>query len=237
MLNARNVKEIQFVNGLKPGQLTAALDGEPVGTVIYNAGMPRRETPHERRHSRRAACRLTLMRESLMDKKRSSPRPKLRSGRSCPMLNVIQIGGLSIMDRGQSAVLPLLDEIVANQERHTQVIGVGPGRAGPAHPVGRPRPRPADRRAGDAGGQVVGPERLHGVLPAGEPRLCLSGGAVHRAIAAGHAGGGARRGVQRHSALRSMGAPAGRRASCRRMAATLDRISWARCSARAPSSC
>jgi molybdenum storage protein len=37
MLSARNVREIQFVNGLKPGQLTAALDGEPVGTVIFNA--------------------------------------------------------------------------------------------------------------------------------------------------------------------------------------------------------
>jgi molybdenum storage protein len=37
MLKARNIHEIQFVNGLKPGQLTAALDGEPVGTVIYNA--------------------------------------------------------------------------------------------------------------------------------------------------------------------------------------------------------
>jgi len=36
MLNARHVKEIQFVNGLKPGQLTSALDGDPVGTVIYN---------------------------------------------------------------------------------------------------------------------------------------------------------------------------------------------------------
>src|SRR3954466_15422239 len=36
MLTARNVREIQFVNGMKPGQLTAALDGEPVGTVIYN---------------------------------------------------------------------------------------------------------------------------------------------------------------------------------------------------------
>src|SRR6266446_3009488 len=35
MLNARHIREIQFVNGLKPGQLTAALDGEPVGTVIY----------------------------------------------------------------------------------------------------------------------------------------------------------------------------------------------------------
>jgi molybdenum storage protein len=36
MLHARQVREIQFVNGLKPGQLTAALDGEPVGTIIYH---------------------------------------------------------------------------------------------------------------------------------------------------------------------------------------------------------
>ena len=33
-----HIKEIQFVNGLKPGQLTAALDGEPVGTIIYQDG-------------------------------------------------------------------------------------------------------------------------------------------------------------------------------------------------------
>src|SRR5213080_2390360 len=39
MLNARHVREIQFVNGLRPGQLTAALDGEPVGTVIYREDM------------------------------------------------------------------------------------------------------------------------------------------------------------------------------------------------------
>jgi molybdenum storage protein len=37
MLTARQIQEIQFVNGLKAGQLTAALDGEPVGTIIYNA--------------------------------------------------------------------------------------------------------------------------------------------------------------------------------------------------------
>ena len=36
MANARSIREIQFVNGLKPGQLSAALNGEPVGTVIYN---------------------------------------------------------------------------------------------------------------------------------------------------------------------------------------------------------
>jgi molybdenum storage protein len=41
MLTARYIHEIQFVNGLKPGQLTAALDGEPVGTIIYNAEFSR----------------------------------------------------------------------------------------------------------------------------------------------------------------------------------------------------
>src|SRR5213082_1522963 len=66
------------------------------------------------------------MRESLIDKKliagtESAVRAIL------PALNVVQIGGLSIMDRGHSAVLPLLDEIVANQGDHTQVVGVGPG--------------------------------------------------------------------------------------------------------------
>src|SRR5215470_10866228 len=44
-----------------------------------------------------------------------------------PNLNVIQIGGLSIMDRGHKAVLPLLDEIVSNQQHYAQIIGVGPG--------------------------------------------------------------------------------------------------------------
>jgi molybdenum storage protein len=43
MSNARHVKEIQFVNGLKPGQLTAALNGEPVGSVIYREPTTRPE--------------------------------------------------------------------------------------------------------------------------------------------------------------------------------------------------
>jgi molybdenum storage protein len=67
-----------------------------------------------------------LMRESLVDKNVvSSTEAPIRA--ILPKLNVVQIGGLSIMDRGKSAVLPLLDEIVANQARHMQVVGVGPG--------------------------------------------------------------------------------------------------------------
>jgi molybdenum storage protein len=67
-----------------------------------------------------------LMRESLMDK-RVIARTEATVRAILPRLNVIQIGGLSIMDRGQSAVMPLLNEIVANQAEHTQVVGVGPG--------------------------------------------------------------------------------------------------------------
>lgn len=67
-----------------------------------------------------------FMRESLMDKTLiAATESPVRA--ILPNLNVIQIGGLSIMDRGQSAVLPLLEEIVANQQSHTQVVGVGPG--------------------------------------------------------------------------------------------------------------
>jgi molybdenum storage protein len=67
-----------------------------------------------------------LMRESLVDKQViAGTEAPVRA--ILPSLNVIQIGGLSIMDRGHAAVLPLLDEIVANQDAHTQVVGVGPG--------------------------------------------------------------------------------------------------------------
>jgi len=44
MSNAQHVREIQFVNGLKPGQLTAALEGGPIGTVIYRED---KESIHE----------------------------------------------------------------------------------------------------------------------------------------------------------------------------------------------
>jgi molybdenum storage protein len=66
-----------------------------------------------------------LIGESLMDKGliagTESPVRKI-----LPDLNVIQIGG-KIMDCGPTVILPLIDEVVANRENHTQVIGVGSG--------------------------------------------------------------------------------------------------------------
>jgi molybdenum storage protein len=66
------------------------------------------------------------MRESLVDKNVIA-RTEASVSAILPDVNVIQIGGHSIMDRGRSALLPLLDEIVANQAEHRMIIGVGAG--------------------------------------------------------------------------------------------------------------
>src|SRR5438046_2540706 len=47
-----------------------------------------------------------------------------------PWVNVVKIGGQSIMDRGRSAVYPLVEEIVSNLERHKMIIGTGAGTRG-----------------------------------------------------------------------------------------------------------
>src|SRR5215468_12357758 len=44
-----------------------------------------------------------------------------------PWVNVVKIGGQSIMDRGREAVYPLVEEIVANLGRHKMILGTGAG--------------------------------------------------------------------------------------------------------------
>ena len=54
-----------------------------------------------------------------------------------PEANVVKIGGQSFIDRGRSAVFPLLDELVANLAQHKMIIGTGAGtRARHAYSVG-----------------------------------------------------------------------------------------------------
>ena len=54
-----------------------------------------------------------------------------------PDANVVKVGGQSLIDRGRSAVFPLMDEIVANLSRHKIIIGTGAGtRARHAYSVG-----------------------------------------------------------------------------------------------------
>lgn len=77
-------------------------------------------------HSSSQHVTSSLMRESLVDKNVMA-RTEAPVSAILPDVNVIQIGGRSIMDRGRSALLPLLDEIVANQAEHRMIIGVGAG--------------------------------------------------------------------------------------------------------------
>jgi len=54
-----------------------------------------------------------------------------------PTANVIKIGGQSFIDRGRSAVFPLIEEIKANLPNHKMIIGTGAGtRARHAYSVG-----------------------------------------------------------------------------------------------------
>jgi molybdenum storage protein len=54
-----------------------------------------------------------------------------------PDANVVKIGGRSIIDRGRTAVFPLMDEIVANLAQHMMIVGAGAGhRASHAYSVG-----------------------------------------------------------------------------------------------------
>ena len=54
-----------------------------------------------------------------------------------PEANVVKVGGQSFIDRGRSAVFPLIDEIVANLPDHKMIIGTGAGtRARHAYSVG-----------------------------------------------------------------------------------------------------
>ncbi len=48
-------------------------------------------------------------------------------GRILPQANVVKIGGQSMMDRGRSAMFPIVEEIVANLGRHQMILGTGAG--------------------------------------------------------------------------------------------------------------
>ena len=57
--------------------------------------------------------------------------------RLLPDANVVKVGGQSFIDRGRAAVFPLIEEIVANLDRHKMIIGTGAGtRARHAYSVG-----------------------------------------------------------------------------------------------------
>lgn len=68
-----------------------------------------------------------LMQRSLTDTQLQAAAAAAPAFRILPEVTVLKIGGQSVIDRGRSAVYPLLDEIVAARARHKLLIGTGAG--------------------------------------------------------------------------------------------------------------
>jgi len=68
-----------------------------------------------------------LMRESLVGSHIGAETRTDTEIRIMPTMNVVTIGGMSVFDRGKSALMPLLDAVVAARKHHPFVLGVGAG--------------------------------------------------------------------------------------------------------------
>ncbi|MBS0354477.1 MAG: uridine kinase [Proteobacteria bacterium] len=68
-----------------------------------------------------------LMQRSLTDPQLLAAAEQAPEFRILPDASVIKIGGQSVIDRGRSAVYPLVDEIVAARKAHKLLIGTGAG--------------------------------------------------------------------------------------------------------------
>jgi molybdenum storage protein len=68
-----------------------------------------------------------LMAESLMDRKLLESTETAQVFRPLPALNVIKLGGQSIIDRGRVVIEPLLAEIVAARKAHPLLVMTGGG--------------------------------------------------------------------------------------------------------------
>ena len=77
--------------------------------------------------TRRLHIDTPLMAESLMDKRLLGATETDTVFRALPDLNVIKLGGQSIIDRGRDVVLPLLEEIVAARAEHQLLVTTGGG--------------------------------------------------------------------------------------------------------------
>lgn len=77
--------------------------------------------------SKRLHIKSKLMGESLVGKSFISSLEYGEQFRALPEVNVLKIGGQSITDMGAKAVLPVLDEIVANAQKHKMILSTGGG--------------------------------------------------------------------------------------------------------------
>ena len=75
----------------------------------------------------RAHMKSPLMRESLVSKRVAEQTTAETEWKILPDVNVLYLGGQSIVDRGKSAVFPLLEAVVEARKQHKLILGVGSG--------------------------------------------------------------------------------------------------------------
>lgn len=75
----------------------------------------------------RAHMKSPLMRESLVSKRVAEQTVAETEWKILPDVNVLYLGGQSIVDRGKAAVLPLLKQVVESRKEHKLILGVGSG--------------------------------------------------------------------------------------------------------------
>ena len=80
-----------------------------------------------RDESGRLHIKTSLTAESLMDRSLQDSTETQAVFRPLPQLNVIKLGGQSIIDRGRDIVMPLVDEIVAVRADHDLLVTTGGG--------------------------------------------------------------------------------------------------------------
>jgi len=76
---------------------------------------------------KRAHIPSKLMRESLLNKQVMASTDSDTEVSILPDVNILVLGGQSILDRGKKAMAPLLEAIVKSRKKHKIVIGVGAG--------------------------------------------------------------------------------------------------------------
>lgn len=76
---------------------------------------------------RRAHIESPLMRESLVSKKVVATTTTEEELCILPDVNILSMGGQSLLDRGKAAIIPLINAIVECRKKHKLIVGVGGG--------------------------------------------------------------------------------------------------------------
>jgi hypothetical protein len=123
LASARCVRKVQVVNGLVSGNLPRAR--RRARRHHHHCELKRTVLMADTNQIKHVAP--PLARQTLLDYELTRPVAGGRPIRLLPWVQVVKIGGRSIMDRGHEAILPLVDELRTLLAEHRLLILTGAG--------------------------------------------------------------------------------------------------------------